>query len=199
MDNTIILFWLVFVRLSAIVITHRIFFETRLPSSSTFCCERLCIGTVCWLREVRGVDLFVSRVNLHQRNFLSSFFFCLNSAMAEVTSPPARVIKKTLSKYESPTSPPASKPTIEELKRSHDSDDEYGNFVEDPELKRPPIKKTLSKYGISPAIVKKMSDENLLRSRDSDEEYGNVVDDPELKRPPIKKTLSKYGVSPVLV
>lgn len=82
-----------------------------------------------------------------------------------------------------------------------DSDEEYGNIVEDKELKHPIIKKTLSKYGVSNDIVKKLSVQNNSDGDSDDEEYGKPVKDPELVPIPDKlqhpivqtRSLSRYG------
>lgn len=79
-----------------------------------------------------------------------------------------------------------------------DSDEEYGKIVEDKELKHPIIKKTLSKYGVSNEIVKKLSSRD---DGDSDEEYGKPIQDPDLvpipeklQRPIVQtRSLSRYG------
>lgn len=81
-----------------------------------------------------------------------------------------------------------------------DSDDEYGKIVQDKELQRPIIKKSLSKFGVSNEIVKKLSVQHNS-DLDSDDEYGNpngeptIIPIPEKLQHPIVQTrsLSRYG------
>lgn len=105
-------------------------------------------------------------------------------------------LKKTLSKYMTGTLTPPRVGSLQNMRERTESDEDYGKVVEDPELKRPLVKKTLSKYGISNEIVKKLSTTGLSGG-DSDEEYGKVVADPELEPkldgPIIRRSLSRYG------
>lgn len=113
--------------------------------------------------------------------------------MADNTKP--HVKKAGISKYAEAQAPSRS------AGNGGDLDDEYGNIVEDKELQKPILKKTLSKFGVNNEIVKKLSAQNKNSDGDSDEEYGKpigelaVVPIPEKLQHPIIQTrsLSRYG------
>lgn len=102
--------------------------------------------------------------------------------------------KPGLNKHGEVLTPPHSA-----VKSGEDSDDEYGKIVEDKELERPVLKKTLSKYGVSNEIVKKLSAQ-MNPGNESDEEYDEPLTDPELvpipeklQHPIVPRSLSKFG------
>ncbi len=105
----------------------------------------------------------------------------------ENTTP--KTIKKTLSKYGTPSSVQKTPASV----RSADSDDDYGALESNGQPKK--IKKTLSKYSPKNSTNKlegKLSFEEI--KVDSDEEYGEL--DPNFKPVPVAVTSSGHFVVP---
>lgn len=86
-----------------------------------------------------------------------------------------KVVKKSLSKH-APNTDIVVRPTMEEVQQMANSDDEYGDDIDNNFIPKKVVKKTLSRYAGQNGDIITTTKPELKSSADSDEEYGGEND-----------------------